>query len=143
MFFLVRSSYWLCLRPRLLTSSQDTLTGVFIWTVAEQGLVITAGCCGTFRTLFVQPKRSADISDGTRGRTGRPPQPGDTKVEWDPGLTIGYVEVEVTEDETCRHWTPLAQIRSGERLLDVRSDSSGDICTEGKSGLSSHAAEIV
>ncbi|PNS17117.1 hypothetical protein CAC42_7171 [Sphaceloma murrayae] len=68
-----------------------TITDVLTWSVAEQGLAIAAGCFATYRPLFFKVPRQANYSDGTRGRPGRPIQPGDTQVDWDPGLTIGFI----------------------------------------------------
>ncbi|KAF4550901.1 Hypothetical protein D9617_15g042540 [Elsinoe fawcettii] len=68
-----------------------TIADVLTWSIAEQGLAIAAGCLATYRPLFVKVGRTTAPSDGTRGRPGRPPQPGDTQVDWDPGLTIGFI----------------------------------------------------
>ncbi|KAF2153978.1 hypothetical protein K461DRAFT_119856 [Myriangium duriaei CBS 260.36] len=80
-----------------------TIVDVLTWSVAEMGLTIMAGCAATFRGLF-KPKKRLEESDGTRGRPGRPRQPGDTEVEWDPGLTIGMIG---TVDEESG-WSTLA-----------------------------------
>jgi len=74
-------------------SQTDSATNCLIWSVTEEGATIAAGCIACYRPLFVQVKRAADHheDDGTRGRSGRPRQPFDTRLEMDPGLTIGTI----------------------------------------------------
>lgn len=121
-----------------LTQVSDTIIEVLIWSVCEMGLTIVAGCGATLRTLFVTPKKRAQSSDGTRGRPGRPRQPGDTVENWDPGLTICMVG---TVDEESGNWTALASpIKKAaevqiETIEEERSDSRAHLQQPRTDGL--------
>jgi len=85
----------------LILDQTVNLADVVTWSIAEQGLAIVAGCLACLRPLFIKNKirtRQATMTEGSRGRPGRPVQPGDTALDWDPGLTIGSIH-ELDHDE--------------------------------------------
>ncbi|GAM87963.1 hypothetical protein ANO11243_059920 [Dothideomycetidae sp. 11243] len=93
----------------------------------------TSAVLGLGVCLFMKPKaRRECTSDGTRGRPGRPRQPGDTEVEWDPGLTINMTTT-ITNDDDEGVWTSMAdRTKNGsivhiETIAEERTDSEAPL----------------
>ena len=115
-----------------------------LWSLIEEAAVIAAACMATFRPLFRKRRTPAPADEESRGRSGRPAQPFDTEIRWDPGLTIGASEAQCTDFSVD---LPI-QIPSGRSSLDIhltnRSDSTAPLDTflDKKSGMVEKASVV-